>query len=63
MLEHAKNLEFEKAAFVRDEIEKIKGIGRVESAAGQSAGTGKKKAAQGKGPAGRSRTREAPSGG
>jgi excinuclease ABC subunit B len=27
MLEHAKNLEFEKAAVIRDEIEKIKGIG------------------------------------
>jgi excinuclease ABC subunit B len=27
MLEHAKNLEFEKAAAIRDEIEKIKGIG------------------------------------
>ncbi len=25
MLEHAKNLEFEQAAFVRDEIENIKG--------------------------------------
>ncbi|MDR0730170.1 MAG: excinuclease ABC subunit B [Treponema sp.] len=29
MLEHAKNLEFEKAAAIRDEIEKIKGIGGV----------------------------------
>jgi excinuclease ABC subunit B len=27
MLEHAKNLEFEEAAAIRDEIEKIKGIG------------------------------------
>ncbi|MDR2376895.1 MAG: excinuclease ABC subunit B [Treponema sp.] len=29
MLEHAKKLEFEKAAAIRDEIEKIKGIGRL----------------------------------
>jgi excinuclease ABC subunit B len=28
MLEHAKNLEFEQAAAIRDEIEKIKGIGK-----------------------------------
>jgi excinuclease ABC subunit B len=41
MLEHAKNLEFEKAAFVRDEIEKIKGIGGLE-AAEQPAGAEKK---------------------
>jgi excinuclease ABC subunit B len=27
MLEHAKNLEFEQAAVIRDEIERIKGIG------------------------------------
>jgi excinuclease ABC subunit B len=30
MLEHAKNLEFEEAAAIRDEIEKIKGIGAAE---------------------------------
>ncbi|MDR1971465.1 MAG: excinuclease ABC subunit B [Treponema sp.] len=30
MLEHAKNLEFEKAALIRDEIEKIKTIGETE---------------------------------
>jgi excinuclease ABC subunit B len=30
MLEHAKNLEFEEAAAIRDEIEKIKGIGAGE---------------------------------
>ncbi|MDR2785028.1 MAG: UvrB/UvrC motif-containing protein, partial [Treponema sp.] len=28
MLEHAKNLEFEQAAVIRDEIERIKGIGK-----------------------------------
>jgi excinuclease UvrABC nuclease subunit len=30
MLEHAKNLEFEKAAVIRDEIEKIRGIGTAD---------------------------------
>ncbi|MDR0643118.1 MAG: excinuclease ABC subunit B [Treponema sp.] len=48
MLEHAKNLEFEKAAYVRDEIEKIKGIGTMESPAEGPAGAGKKKAPRGK---------------
>jgi excinuclease ABC subunit B len=29
MLEHAKNLEFEKAAVIRDEIEKLKELGKI----------------------------------
>jgi excinuclease ABC subunit B len=40
MLEHAKNLEFEKAAVIRDEIEKIRGIGGV-GGSGESAPDGK----------------------
>jgi excinuclease ABC subunit B len=35
MLEHAKNLEFEKAAAIRDEIEKIKGIGNTDPRKGR----------------------------
>jgi hypothetical protein len=38
MLEHAKNLEFEKAAVIRDEIEKIKGIGTAAGAASGKSG-------------------------
>jgi excinuclease ABC subunit B len=39
MLEYAKNLEFEKAAAIRDEIEKIKGIGRTAAEAASGAAT------------------------
>jgi excinuclease ABC subunit B len=35
MLEHAKNLEFEQAAAIRDEIEKIKGIGKKDAKSGR----------------------------
>jgi excinuclease ABC subunit B len=38
MLEHAKNLEFEQAAAIRDEIERIRGIGNL----GEQARTGGK---------------------
>jgi excinuclease ABC subunit B len=37
MLEHAKNLEFEQAAAIRDEIEKIKGIGEMDGGRGKTA--------------------------
>jgi excinuclease ABC subunit B len=37
MLEHAKNLEFEQAAAIRDEIEKIKGIGKQGAKNGRKA--------------------------
>jgi excinuclease ABC subunit B len=57
MLEHAKNLEFEKAAFIRDEIEKIRDIGGISPAAGQSAEAGKKR--RGKAPTRRERGGEA----
>ncbi|GHV60323.1 UvrABC system protein B [Spirochaetia bacterium] len=44
MLEHAKNLEFEQAAAIRDEIEKVKGIGGLDGgkgARGMDGGTAK----------------------
>lgn len=44
MLEHAKNLEFEQAAAIRDEIEKVKGIGGLEG--GKGAPKGKKKSSK-----------------
>ncbi|GHU54785.1 UvrABC system protein B [Spirochaetia bacterium] len=43
MLEHAKNLEFEQAAAIRDEIEKVKGIGGLEGGKGAAKARGKKK--------------------
>jgi excinuclease ABC subunit B len=39
MLEHAKNLEFEQAASIRDEIEKIKGIGVKEKGTHRTEGS------------------------
>jgi excinuclease ABC subunit B len=55
MLEHAKNLEFEQAAAIRDEIERIKGIGGLgesRDSGGEKAGkpekTAKKRRAAGK---------------
>jgi excinuclease ABC subunit B len=57
MLEHAKNLEFEKAAVIRDEIEKIKAIGtspRAKPAAVEGAPAGEGgMAALGGGPGGK----------
>jgi excinuclease ABC subunit B len=46
MLEHAKNLEFEQAAAIRDEIEKIKGIGSQGSPNTKAAGKTSKSAAK-----------------
>ncbi|MDR3192803.1 MAG: UvrB/UvrC motif-containing protein, partial [Treponema sp.] len=51
MLEHAKNLEFEQAAAIRDEIEKIRGIGETgeprAGGTGKPGKTGKRKKASG----------------
>jgi excinuclease ABC subunit B len=43
MLEHAKNLEFEQAAAIRDEIEKIKGIGETDGGKGRGKTAKKRK--------------------